>query len=162
MAEVAQPAVIPEGVGILNSFKEFQAEIARSDVITCVAPFSTDSPMSCSEKMFEQFEVLSLEPDVLKKVQFFRINLKEVPEVIAELKIYALPMFCYFWEGVAVHTLCGSNMEKAKLMAKHCIQKRYIKNAEREKEEKERKAAEEEAEKQAAAAAAVAAQEAAQ
>jgi thioredoxin-like negative regulator of GroEL len=152
MAEVAQAAAIPEGVGMLSSFKEFQTEIARSDVITCVAPFSTDSPMSCSDKMFEQFEVLSLEPEVQKKVQFFRINLKDVPEVIVELKIYALPMFCFFWEGVAVHTLCGSNMEKAKLMAKHCIQKRYIKNAEREKEEKDRKAAEEEAEKQAASA----------
>lgn len=152
MTELAQPASIQEGVGSLTTFEAFQTEIARTDVITCVAPFSTDSPMSSSEKIFEAFENMSLEPDVSKKVQFFRINLKDIPQVIAELKIYALPMFCFFWEGALVHSLCGNNMDKVKLMAKHCIQKRYIKIMEREKDEKERKAAEEEAEKAAAAA----------
>jgi len=68
--------------------------------------------------MFPHFERLSRE---VEGVGFFKVDVDEVPDVVAQLGIRAMPTFIFFEDGVKVDELVGTNLKGLEVCATHRV-----------------------------------------
>lgn len=134
----------PKGsVVTITSLEQFETEIKRSDVVTCVTAFTTYCPISSSEAVYDAFTGIAGEVEFAAKVQFARFDVALVPEVTKIMAIRALPFTAVYWEGECLQSVTGGNFEKIKLAIRHAYQTKYVAVTEREKAEKEKKTGDE-------------------
>lgn len=135
----------PKGAVVaLTSLEQFETEVKRSDVVTCVYAFTSYCPISSSDTVFDGYAGLAGEVEFgASKVQFLRYDVALVPEITKAMSVRALPLTNVYWEGNCLHSVTGGNVDKIKLAVRHGCQAKYIAVTEREKAEKERRAGEE-------------------
>eukprot|EP00744_Colponema_vietnamica_P019185 GILI01027133.1.p1 GENE.GILI01027133.1~~GILI01027133.1.p1 ORF type:complete len:183 (+),score=29.66 GILI01027133.1:75-623(+) len=134
----------PKGAVIdITSLDQFQTEISRSDIVTCVLAFTTYCNLSSSDNVYDGFSALSGEAEFQTKVQFLRVDVAEVQEVTKAMSVFALPLIQIFWEGNRLQQVQGANVDKFRLAVRHAYQAKYIALLEREKAERDRKIIEE-------------------
>lgn len=126
----------------INSLEQYQTEIGRNDVVTCVFAFTTYCNLSSSDNVYDGYIALSGEAEFQTKIQFLRVDVAAVQEVTKAMAVVALPLVQIYWEGSILQQVQGNNVDKMRLGIRHAYQTKYITLLEREKAEKERKALE--------------------